>query len=101
MFLDDASTATRSQRRGGGASHALSRSPSRLTCCTIRVRSHPAVMGETMSSARQFGSVGHDFPRKDAVARVTGRELYSVDGYSSGVASSNARCARIPVSEVV
>jgi hypothetical protein len=54
-----------------------------------------------MTGERRFGLVGHDFARKDAIARVTGREIYSVDGYSSGVASSNARLARIPVSEVV
>jgi hypothetical protein len=54
-----------------------------------------------MSTERTFGLVGHDFARKDSAARVTGREIYSVDGYSCGVASSNARCTRIPVSEVV
>jgi hypothetical protein len=54
-----------------------------------------------MTSERKYGLVGHDFARKDSIARVTGREIYSVDGYSFGVASSNARCTRIPVSEVV
>jgi hypothetical protein len=57
--------------------------------------------GKTMTSGRTFELLGHDYARKDSVARVTGREIYSVDGYSSGVASSNARYAPIPVSEVV
>jgi hypothetical protein len=47
---------------------------------------------------RAFGLVGHHFARKDSVARVTGQERYTVDGYSSGVAGSNARLTRIPVS---
>jgi hypothetical protein len=54
-----------------------------------------------MQSERTFELLGHDFALKDSVARVTGRELYSADGYLSGVASSNARYAPIPVSEVV
>ena len=58
-------------------------------------------MGETMKSERTFEILGHDQPRKDGIARVTGREIYSVDGYSFGVASSNARSTRIPVSEAV
>jgi xanthine dehydrogenase molybdenum-binding subunit len=36
-------------------------------------------MGRTMTSERTFGLVGRDFARKDAVARVTGREQYTVD----------------------
>jgi xanthine dehydrogenase molybdenum-binding subunit len=32
-----------------------------------------------MTSERTFGLVGRDFARKDAVARVTGREQYTVD----------------------
>lgn len=32
-----------------------------------------------MAGERSFGLVGHDFARKDSVARVTGREIYSVD----------------------
>jgi len=54
-----------------------------------------------MTGERKFGLVGQDFARRDAVARVTDCEVHSVDGYSSGVASSNARYAPIPVSEVV
>jgi len=54
-----------------------------------------------MTSEHKYGLVRHGFARKDSIARVTGREVYSVDGHSFGVASSNARCARIPVSEVV
>jgi hypothetical protein len=54
-----------------------------------------------MTSTPTHKLVGHDHPRKDAVARVTGVERYTVDGYSCGVASSNARCTRIPVSEVM
>jgi hypothetical protein len=57
--------------------------------------------GRKMADERKFGSVGRDYPRKDGVARVVGAERYTVDGYSSGVASSNARYAPIPVSEVV
>jgi hypothetical protein len=44
-----------------------------------------------MTSEHKYGLVGHDFARKDSIARVTGREIYSVDGYSFGVATSNAR----------
>ena len=54
-----------------------------------------------MTGERTFDLVGHDYARKDSVARVTGREIYSVDGYSFGVASSNVRYVRIPVSEAV
>jgi len=57
--------------------------------------------GGVVTGNRAFGLVGQDFARKDSVARVTGAERYTVDGYSCGVASSNARCAPIPVSEVV
>ncbi len=32
-----------------------------------------------MTERRQFELLGRDLPRKDAVARVTGREIYSVD----------------------
>ena len=77
------------------------RSPSRCSCCTIKERRSSAVMGETMKSECTFELLGHDQPRKDGIARVTGQERYTVDGYSSGVASSNARYAPIPVSEVV
>jgi len=54
-----------------------------------------------MTSDRYFDSVGHDYPRKDGIARVTATEWYTVDGYSFGVASSNVRYVRIPVSEAV
>ena len=54
-----------------------------------------------MTRAGEHELLGRDFARKDGVARVTGAERYSVDGYSFGVASSNARSARIPVSEVM
>jgi hypothetical protein len=54
-----------------------------------------------MSTERTFGLVGRNFARKNGTARVSGAERYTVDGYSSGVASSNARYALIPVSEVV
>ena len=36
-------------------------------------------MGETMTSKPTHELVGHDHPRKDGAARVTGREIYSVD----------------------
>jgi xanthine dehydrogenase molybdenum-binding subunit len=36
-------------------------------------------MGETMTREKPRELVGHDYPRKDAVARVTGQEKYSVD----------------------
>ncbi len=32
-----------------------------------------------MEAKRSFDLVGKDFPRSDAVARVTGREVYTVD----------------------
>jgi hypothetical protein len=51
-----------------------------------------------MTKTVDYALLGRDFARKDGVARVTGQERYPVDGYSSGVASSNARSARIPVS---
>jgi CO/xanthine dehydrogenase Mo-binding subunit len=54
-----------------------------------------------MTKVDRHELLGRDFARKDGVARVTGAERYTVDGYSSGVASSNARCTRIPVSEVM
>jgi len=59
------------------------------------------VIGEMMTSRPTHELLGHDFARKDGIARVTGQERYTVDGYSSGVASSNARCTRIPLSEVM
>jgi hypothetical protein len=51
-----------------------------------------------MAERMEFQPLARDFARKDGVARVTGAERYTVDGYSCGVAGSNARCARIPVS---
>lgn len=51
-----------------------------------------------MTRTGEHELLGRDFARKDGIARVTGREVYSVDGYSCGVASSNAPFARIPVS---
>jgi len=32
-----------------------------------------------MTSEHKYGLVRHDFARKDSIARVTGREVYSVD----------------------
>lgn len=57
--------------------------------------------GRQMGDGRKFGLVGHDFARKDSVARVIGAERHSVDGYSFGVASSNAPFGRIPESHEV
>jgi xanthine dehydrogenase molybdenum-binding subunit len=36
-------------------------------------------MGEMMTSKSTLELVGHDHPRKDSIARVTGREIYTVD----------------------
>jgi hypothetical protein len=54
-----------------------------------------------VAEKREFQLLARDFARKDGIARVSGQERYTVDGYSSGIASSNARYAAIPVSEVV
>jgi hypothetical protein len=54
-----------------------------------------------MTSKQVRGFVRRDLSCRDAVSRVARQGEHSVDGYSSGVASSNARSTRIPVSEVV
>ena len=48
-----------------------------------------------------FSVVGHSFPRKDAVARVTGRERYTCGRQLQGVARRNSLYVRNPVNEVV
>jgi CO/xanthine dehydrogenase Mo-binding subunit len=45
---------------------------------------------------KKFSAVGHSFPRKDAVARVTGRERYTCRWQLQGVACRNASFVRIP-----
>ena len=54
-----------------------------------------------MEAKRSFDLVGKDFPRSDAVARVTGREHYTCGRQLQGVACSNALFVRIPVNRVV
>jgi hypothetical protein len=43
-----------------------------------------------MTERMAFDLLGRQFPRKDGIARVTGREIYTVDGNSAGVACRNA-----------
>jgi len=50
---------------------------------------------------KAFSTVGHSFPRKDAVARVTGRERYTCGRQLQGVARRNSLYVRNPVNEVV
>jgi len=49
-----------------------------------------------MEAKRSFSLVGKDFPRKDAVARVTGRERYTCRRQLQGVACGNAPMIGIP-----
>lgn len=88
---------------------------STLGACLLALRARSQRLGTNSAGAsfvcarkelevaekREFQLLARDFARKDGIARVTGAERYTVDGYSCGVASSNARCVRIPVSEVV
>ena len=49
-----------------------------------------------MTERTAFDLLGRQFPRKDGIARVTGREIYTVDGNSAGVACRNAPATSIP-----
>jgi hypothetical protein len=54
-----------------------------------------------MAEKREYNLLGRQFHRKDAIARVTGRERYTCGQQLQGVACRNFLYVRIPVNEVM
>ena len=50
---------------------------------------------------KDFAVVGHSYPRKDGIARVTGQEKHACRWQLQGVACRSALSGLIPVDEVV
>ena len=58
-------------------------------------------LGDRMERTKTFDVVGRSFPRKDGVARVTGKERYTCGWQLQRVACGNPLSDHIPMIEVV